>query len=68
MAVDREHVNVTRKHSIAFALVSRDLKVTACFVIVIVQPGQVMVKKYSSIKYLSFQKVINAKQTPQPKK
>ena len=40
VAVDREHVNVTKKHSVAFALVSRDLKVTACFVIVIVYPGQ----------------------------
>lgn len=68
MAVDREHVNVTKKHSVAFALVLRDLKVIACFFIVIVHPGQLMVKIYSSIKYLCFQKVINAKQTPQPKK
>ena len=42
VAVDREHVNVTKKHSVAFALVSRDLKVTACFVIVIVYPGQLI--------------------------
>jgi len=33
VAVDREHVNVTKKHSVAFALVSRDLKVTACFAV-----------------------------------
>ena len=33
MAVAREHVNVTKKHSVPFALVSRDLKVTACFIV-----------------------------------
>ena len=32
MAVDREHVNVTKKHSVPFAFVKRDLKVTAAFV------------------------------------
>ena len=33
VAVAREHVNVTKKHSVPFALVSRDLKVTACFIV-----------------------------------
>ena len=31
MAVAKEHVNVTKKHSVAFAIVPRDLKVTARF-------------------------------------
>lgn len=53
VAVHREHVNVTKKHRVTFALVSRDLKVTACFVIVIVHPRQLMVKIYSSIKMIS---------------
>lgn len=35
---------------------------------VIVHPGPFMVKIYSSIKHLCFQKVINAKRTPQLKK
>lgn len=33
VAVAREHVNVTKTHSVAFALVSRDLKVTAGFTV-----------------------------------
>lgn len=68
VAVDKDHVNVTKRHSVAFALVSRDLKVTTWFAVSLCIQVSLLVKLYSSSKYLCFQKVINAKQTPQSKK